>query len=251
MNTVGFSSNCSPALTGAGLAALAVDIGAQVVDLRVGRGQGWESDGTAPLRAAGVQPVFVGVSLVLGRPNQPCLPRLAELDRLAAADLPVKVFAAESLGTDPRAYELAVDQAAVLQSVVGQGRLLVETHHGYAAVADLARLCRDTGCRMLLDSLGLARLGVALDEAMLLLRPYVVAMQVKGYDVAAPTTSVHYPLRTMGATYAARLCALLPPGVPVLVESKAGALAEDVSVLRRSLAHDPEGEVGHAPSDHQ
>lgn len=222
MTTLGISSNCRPELSARELAALAVSLGAEVVDLRAGRGQGWESDGVAPLIEAGITPVFVGISFVLGRPGRP-------ETSPAAGDLPVKVFADEALATDPAARRLAADQARRLRE---HASLLVETHHGYASLPALLELCAETGARLLLDTLGLARLGADLPDAAEAVRPYVDACQVKGFDRADPGGR-HRPLAAMGASYGQILRAAVPPGRPVLVESKSGTLADDLAVLRR------------------
>jgi hypothetical protein len=231
MRDVGFSSGSCPGLSATELVELAGRLGADVVDLRAGKAHGWEAQGVEPLRAAGVRVAFVGVSLVLGRPSQQPTLRLSELDALGAGGLPVKVFADAALDTDPAARELARRQVRELGGVP----VLVETHHGYAGVAALAGLCDETGCQVLLDTLGLARLHGGLTGAAVL-RRYVVAAQVKGYPAGAAAGGRHLPLRTMPAEHVAQVRELLPPGVPVLVESRAGVLADDLAVLRGWLA---------------
>jgi hypothetical protein len=231
MSGVGFSSGSCPGLSTTGLVELAGRLGVDVVDLRAGKGHGWEAQGVEPLRAAGVRVAFVGVSLVLGRPGQQPARRLSELDARGAGGLPVKVFADAALDTDPAARELARRQVRELGSVP----VLVETHHGYASVAALARLCDETGCRVLLDTLGLTRVHGGLTGAEVL-RRYVVAAQVKGYPPADPAGGRHLPLRAMPAEHIAQVRDLLPPNVPVLVESRAGGLADDLAVLRGWLA---------------
>ncbi|MCW2640545.1 MAG: hypothetical protein JWP76_2851 [Dactylosporangium sp.] len=236
MTPVGISSGCCPELTGPQLAASARQLGVDVVDLRAGKGHAWECDGVAPLRAAGLRVAFVGMSLVLGRPGQPCEQRLAELDRLGAVDVPVKVFADQALDVDPLARQVAREQVNALQEMTGVGRVLVETHHGYAGPPALAGLCAETGCRLLLDTLGLAKLHGGLDGVEPLLGPYIVACQVKGYDTSDPAGTRHLPLRGMDPAHVAQVRRLVPPGAPVLVESKAGVLADDVAVLRSWFA---------------
>jgi hypothetical protein len=232
VNPIGFSSGCCPELSGTEIVELAGRLRVDLVDLRAGKGHGWEALGVAPLRAVGIRVAFVGVSLVLGRPDQRPAERLSELDALGAGGLPVKVFADAALDADPAARQLARRQLAELDGVP----VLVETHHGYASVPALARLCGDTGCRLLLDTLALARLHGDLAGAAAALRPYLVAGQVKGYDVADAAGGVHLPLRAMTAGPAAQVRDLLPPGAPVLVESRAGVLADDLAVLRDWLA---------------
>jgi hypothetical protein len=232
---VGLSGGSCPELDAGQLAETAVGLGVGLVDLRAGKGHAWESGGVAPLLAAGLGVAFVGTSLVLGRP-MPIREILTALEALGAGGLPVKVFADAEVARQPEAARLAETQARVIQDWSGPGRLLVETHHGYAAPPSLARLCELTGCRVLLDTLGLARLGTPVHTAGPTLAGYLAAAQVKGYDEAAAGAGGHRPLATMSRAHAAALDRMLPPGAPALVESRAGTLAEDLTVLRRWLA---------------
>ncbi len=228
----GISAGSCPDLSAERLAELAARHGVDVVDLRAGKGQSWERDGIAPLRNAGVAVAFVGVSLTLGVPDASVTDCLLGLEKLGAVGVPVKTFVAEVVGRDPTATARAYAQARQILEAIGPGALLVETHHGGADPQALADLCRDTGARLLLDTYGLAQLGVDVGVADPGLRRHISAAQVKGYDAAA---SRHRPLGTMPGEHAAALIRLLPPGVPVLVESKAGSLDDDLVVLRRWL----------------
>jgi hypothetical protein len=172
---------------------------------------------------------------MLGRP-MPVEDTLAGLAALGADGLPVKVFVGAEIAQHREAARLAERQARTIQDWAGPGRLLVETHHGCAAPPALAWLCEVTGCRVLLDTFGLARLGTPVHTAGPALTGYLAAAQVKGYDEATPGTSGHRPLATMSRAHAEALARLLPPGAPALVESRAGTLAEDLAVLRRWLA---------------
>jgi len=239
MNPVGISSGSCAELSAPALAALAEELKAEVVDLRAGKGHGWERDGIAPLRDAAIRVAFVGLSIVLGRPDQACGDQLAYRDRLGGTGLPVKVFATAGLGTDRDARLLAYRQVQELRK---GGSVLVETHHGYADRSALARLCVDTGCGLLVDTLGLAKLSGSLTGTTAEFRGHITAGQVKGYDVADPGGTRHLPLSAMDATHAAQLRALVPPGAPVLIESKAGVLADDLAVLRDWLSHRDEEE---------
>jgi hypothetical protein len=242
---LGISGGSCPGLGAAGLAETALGLGVSVVDLRAGKGHAWEGGGVGPLLAAGVSVAFVGTSVVLGR-EQPIEATLARLEILGAGGFPVKVFATAELARRGAEARLAERQARTILDWTGPGRLLVETHHGYAAPAALAWFAGLTGCRLLLDTYGLARLGTPVHAAGPALSGYLGAAQVKGYDEADPERSGHLPLSTMSPAHGAALDRLLPPGAPVLVESRAGTLAEDLAVLGGWLSGASTAEGSHA-----
>ena len=232
MTALGLSSGCEPRLDAAALARLTLDCGGTAVDLRAGKGQGWEPGGLRAVRAGGVSVAFVGIGAVLGDPGHPADSVAGPLLEHGTA---VKVFAARGC-TGPGAFERTREQVRALAGAVGGPELvLVETHHGYAPVAELLELHRRTGVRILLDTMGLARLDDDPVGSARLLAAYTAAAQVKGFDWAAPQTSRHRPL-SEGAGPTRELLARLPDLISVTVESKAGTPAEDLALLRDWLA---------------
>ncbi|MFE2284667.1 hypothetical protein ACFXDJ_10880 [Streptomyces sp. NPDC059443] len=226
---VGLSSGSAPALGAAELARLTLELGGTAVDVRAGKGHAWEQGGLAGLRAAGVGVCFVGIGTVLGGAAHP-LPAAADLDQLEPG-LPVKVFAAEGC-TAPEAFDRTRQQIQELAARVGgTERVLVETHHGYAPVPELLELCERTGVRILLDSLGLARIHPDPAAAAARLAPWTSYAQVKGFDWASPGSNGHLPLALSCAGPTRELLAAAGPLRAVTVESKAGALAEDMALL--------------------
>lgn len=228
----GLSSGCVPALPAGELGRLTASLGGEVVDLRAGKGHRWEEDGLGAVRAEGVDVAFVGISAVLG---DPCSVPEALAGLVPEPGLPVKVFAAEGC-TDPSAFELTSRQIKVLADAVGSAdRILVETHHGYAPVPELLDLCERAGVRILLDTLGLARVDDQPLDSARLLADHTVAVQVKGFDWADPEHSRHFPLETCRAQ-TRRILDVLPHVTAVTVESKAGRPDDDLHVLREWLS---------------
>ncbi|QNP67879.1 hypothetical protein [Streptomyces genisteinicus] len=225
---LGLSSGSAPELDADGLAALTLRLGGDAVDVRASKGHAWEgSGGLRALRAAGVRVCFVGHSTVLGRPGSP------PADPAWLEDgLPVKVFAAEGC-TAPEHRDRTRRQIAALAAASGgPGNVLVETHHGYAPVPELRRLCEETGVRLLLDTLGLARIHPDPVAAAAELAPWISYAQVKGFDPGAPGTGGHLPLEGSRAAWTGEVLAAAGELRAVTVESRAGALDGDLAVLR-------------------
>ncbi|MFI5978422.1 hypothetical protein [Streptomyces sp. NPDC051452] len=231
---VGLSSGSAPDLTADALAALTLDLGGSTVDVRAGKGHRWEdSGGVAGLRAAGVDVCFVGTGIVLGDPAHPAA-RCGAQPWLEPG-LSVKVFAAEGC-TAPDRVDLTVAQIAALSARTGDGRLvLVETHHGYAPVDELAALCEHHGTAILLDTMGLARITPDPASAAARLAPWTTHGQVKGFAWDAPDTSRHQPLATCAAP-TREVLARAGDLRAVTAETKAPSLAEDIALLRQWYA---------------
>ncbi|MET7622699.1 hypothetical protein [Streptomyces sp. NPDC005408] len=233
---VGISSGSVPRLGAAELAALALSLGGSIVDVRAGKGHAWErSGGLAALRAAGADVSFLGVGTVLGDPAHP-VDACAALPWLEHG-LPVKVFAAEGC-TGPGRLDLTLAQIRALTSRVGASNLvLVETHHGYAPVDELAALCERAGTSILLDTMGLARIAPDPVSAAARLSPMTSSAQVKGFAWEHPHTSQHLPLDSC-AEPTREVLAAAGALRAITVESKAPSLAEDTSLLLEWYATD-------------
>jgi hypothetical protein len=231
---LGISSGSLPALSAAALAATVRDLGGGTVDLRWGKGHGWEEGGLGSFGEARVSVAFIGASVALGS-GDPVLGNLEPLGRLLDGwpPVPVKVFAAADLDkpgdVGARARDLAGRQAAVLTRLSGVPPL-VETHHGYASLASLGALCTDFGCQVLLDVYGLHQLTGGFHDETGTLRRWASAAQVKGFE--AVPGGHHRPLALMPAQ-AWALLDELPATAPVTVESRSGTLHDDLALLRR------------------
>nr|WP_181411761.1 hypothetical protein [Streptomyces sp. FR1] len=196
--------------------------------MRFGKGHCWEAGGLAPFSEAGVDVAFVGVSVVLGDPKEDALDMALEAP--LCAGVPVKVFAAPDC-TAPDRLAVTRRQVAALAKRVGDAsNVLVETHEGGASPQTLAVLHAETGVRLLLDTLGLARITADPLAAARLLCTLVPAAQVKGFDWESPHDTRHLPLaEAAGPTQA--LLAALPQLAYVTVETRAGSHTEDLSLV--------------------
>ena len=238
---LGLSSGSLPSSSAAALAATVVRLGAGTVDLRWGKGHGWEQDGLAPFDQAGVSVAFIGVGVVLGRGDSE-LRAVAPVRELldGRSGIPFKVFAAPELDgpgdAAARSRSLAGRQACVLAEWSG-APVLAETHHGYASIASLGFLCEELGCRLLLDVYGLHQLTGALRDDTGTVRRWARAAQVKGFETVAGGR--HLPLGQLPAP-AWELLGALPARAPVTVESRAGTIDEDLAVLHQWCANEGE-----------
>jgi hypothetical protein len=215
---LGLSSGSAPALPAGEFAALVRGAGGTVADLRAGKGHRWEKDGIDGL--AGLAVAFVGISAVLGRPDQD----LGAAEAFAGRD--VKVFAA------PGAPHAAVTagQLRTLTRDRAPEQVLVETHRGGAGPEELAALCDRYGCRLVLDNLGLHEITGDFDAALRDLAPRTAAVQVKGFD-ATPGRErpPHRPLTRADLGW---LAAFATASVDITVESRAGTPHDDLTTLR-------------------
>lgn len=240
---LGLSSGSAARLDADALARLTLELGGSAVDVRAGKGHGWETDGAAAglrtLRSAGVEVSFLGIGTVLGAPAREQGPAPDD-DEVLERGTPVKVFAAAGC-TRPEHFDLTRRQIDALAARTGSaGTVLVETHHGFASVEELVELCASTGINIVLDTFGLARIHQDPVEAAARLAPWVFAAQVKGFDQDRPEESAHLPLASSCAEPTRQLLARIPGIRSLTVESKAGSLAADLALLREWFP-DPEG----------
>lgn len=202
-----------------------VDFG--TVDLRVGKGQGWEAQGMSPFLAAHIQVAFIGTSMRLGDSSSPADATLRALDRVNAVGVPVKVFASGNLDNDPQAFSIAAKQIEQLTTYSGRP-VVVETHHGYASLTSLDALCRAFPCRLLLDVFGFYQLTGRLEDTSSTLRRWAIAGQVKGF---AEDGGAHLPLRQLPPA-GWQLLNHLPIQAPITIESRADTLDDDAAILK-------------------
>ncbi|MGN5636664.1 hypothetical protein [Streptomyces sp. AC154] len=234
---IGVSSGSAPRLDAGALAGLTLASGGTAVDVREGKGHAWEAGGLGALRAAGAEVCFVGVSTVLGSAEHP--PGSVDGLRAPERGLPVKVFAAAGC-TAPDRFALTLAQIEALAARVGDSSLvLVETHHGYAPVAELDELCRRAGTSVLLDTMGLARIDADPVAAAARLARWIPYAQVKGFDWDEPATSRHRPLAAARPELTRRVLDAAGELRAVTVESKAPSLTEDIALLREWYPPDP------------
>lgn len=224
---LGISSGCAPDARAAQLATVAVEAGSTVVDLRAGKGHQWEEDGLDALFGAGLDVSFIGHPLVLGDPTHP-------LERWTWASqqwpgIRCKVVADVGAGQRP---DLVGRQ---LGAIAGDrpDLVLVETHAGFAHPADIAVMATRHGCRVVLDTRGLAdSAGNERDRVLPLLAPHVDAIQCKQVG----SDGRHVPLGDDGrppVMAAFRAVAGGDRPIDVLMESRAFVPHRDLRLLGR------------------
>jgi hypothetical protein len=217
---LGLSSGSVPALTAAEISELTRESGGTVVDLRAGKGHTWEVDGTEGL--VGVAVAFIGVSVVLGRPDQDS----GSAHRFPGR--PIKVFA--EMGAVGSA--LVEQQIAELTRDREPDQVLLETHRGHAGPIELLELCERYGCRLVIDNMGLAATADDFHRQLVRLSPYTAAVQVKGFASAGdrPGAWSHRPLESADLSW---LGLLGKDDLDITVESRAGVPGQDLEVLRK------------------
>lgn len=206
-------------------------IGATCVDLRAGRGQGWEDD--LPLIASSLPICFIGTDVRIGSGS------------IEISEIPQVVVAASALGMPLRCFvgELLTDRdevrflsdVEILRSMFGPDvRLAVEMHEKNLSLVRLDRVLSIAKLGAIIDTLGLIRLNVKFDQISQFSRRHAIAVQVKG--VASSVSGFwHVPL-DKAPILADWMASLIHPlKVPVTIETKAGSIARDIDVIRSLL----------------
>ncbi len=222
----GLSSGTMPSSSAAELAALTGAAGGTGVDLRAGKGHGWErhgiDEGIAAVLGAGLSVYFLGLGLRLGE-------RGVRFDSIhPAVAVPIKVFCVEE--PDP-----ALIDAQCVEAAERGIELLVETHHGGPDAARLLELAERTGIGVVLDLLGLARIGGASRTRLRELAPHVRAVQVKGFE--SPENGWrHRPLKSSDLDQVRQILADGAPVRAITVESRAGTPRRDLALVQQLRA---------------
>ncbi|MFE7745286.1 hypothetical protein [Nocardia sp. NPDC057455] len=217
----GLSSGTLPGSSAAELAALTSAAGGAGVDLRAGKGHGWErhgiDEGIAAVLGAGLSIYFLGSGLQLGE-------RASRFHSIRPAiAVPIKVFC---VAEPDQALVDAQCCAAVEQGI----ELLVETHHGGPDVVRLTALAERTGIGVVLDLLGLARIGGASRTQLRDLAPHVRAVQVKGFEPPENGWR-HRPLESSDLDQVRQIVDDGAPVRAITVESRAGTPRQDLAVV--------------------
>ncbi|WP_328783191.1 hypothetical protein OIE52_16280 [Streptomyces canus] len=236
---IGISSSSMPEASATGLLSGASAMGAECVDLRAGRDQGWEPEfdliaGTLPVAFVGV-----GATLGAGVPADPAPPAL--MRAVIERGIPLRLFAAPL--DDTAAVRRFADDVRLLRDTWGpELRLAVEPHTAAPTLAQLDEALGEHRIGAVVDTLGMARLGATLDDSRAFLLRHAIAVQVKGLvrhqGGYRHTALGHAPTLT---AWTAALIGDVP--LPVTVETKAGTAAEDIRTLRRALEGPPQAPV--------
>jgi hypothetical protein len=243
---VGVSSSCLRHGSAQDLLDCAAAVGAGCLDLRAGRGQGWELE--FDLIAEALPVAFVGVSASLGAGvgEAPAPPEL--MHAMIKRGIPLRLFV-EPLDDATAVRRFAGDVARLRGAWGTNLRLAVEPHAAAPSLAQLDAVLAEHSVSAVVDTLGLIRQNARLDDARAFLLRHAIAVQVKGLalcDGEYHHVALDYvPLLT-------RWTAALLAGaaqVPVTVETKAGTVAEDIRTIRRLTADCHDTLPGHVPQE--
>ncbi|KUO20707.1 hypothetical protein [Streptomyces dysideae] len=228
---IGISSSSLPEASATELLSSATAMGAECVDLRAGRGQGWEPE--FDLIAGRLPVAFVGVGATLGAgvPAEPAPPDLmrAAIER----GIPLRLFAGP-LDDAAGVRRFAADVGLLRDTWGPRLRLAVEPHTAAPTLAQLDDVLAEHGIGAVVDTLGLVRLGASLDESRAFLCRHAIAVQVKGL-VLRDGVYRHTALSGAPSLTAWTAALISDARVPITVETKAGTAAEDIRTLRQAL----------------
>jgi hypothetical protein len=242
---IGVSSSSLPHASASDLLASAADVDAHCVDLRVGRGQGWEPQ--LDLIAATLPVAFVGVGATLGG-GVPAAPAPPDLMRVVVDRGIVLRLFVDPLDDAGAVGRFAADVECLRDAWGPDLRLAVEPHAASPTLARLDDVLAEHGIGAVVDTLGLVRLRASLAQACAFLHRHAVAVQVKGVALRDGAYR-HVALDAAPALTAWTAALLADVRVPVTVETKAGTVAEDIRALRRATAR-PAGPLpAHTPRE--
>ncbi len=229
---VGFSSSSLRHNSALDLLHQAELMGATCLDLRAGRGQGWEDD--LALLASKLPICFVGTDIRIGSGSIESS-RVPEMVAAAAAiGIPLRCFNSE-LKTDEEEARFVAD-VAVLRSIFGPDvRLAVEMHEDNLSLERLDRVLTKANVGAIIDTLGLIRLNANFEQMSLFSQRHAIAAQVKGIS-SRGSDFWHVPL-DRAPILAAWMAALIHSlNLPVTIETKAESISQDMDFMRCLLA---------------
>lgn len=228
MRSFGLSSATVPRWSGEELLRAADDHDLGCVDLRAGRGHGWERDDLGPL-FSGLRVCFVGVGVELGGTNEK--PLAAPIrSAMAKHRTALRCFLAPNIADAPALAAAARRRDALAETYPGS-EILVELHRAAPSIADADRALTALGLRAVVDNRGVfLAAGGDTDAAADFAARHGAAIQLKGFRLDAPT-STHIPLAGDSLAFSERLLKAAPD-VNVTVETRAGTWASDLHSLR-------------------
>lgn len=247
MKPLGISSSSLPGASFEDLTGAVAAGGGTCVDLRADRGQRWE-DGRSVAQLAGRFPVaFVGTSVTLGA-VEGAPPPGSRFAQAVEAGLGVRCFVVEELRVPERRTRALRDVAGLRRAHPGC-RILVEGHRPAPDLGTLAAFAEVADVDLVVDTLGLARLGATAADVGDLAGRRAAAVQVKGF-VRREAGWRHVPLASspLGLLLAEAAVAAAPDGTCVTVETKAGSALADLRLLAGSgWSGAPGPDAGGAP----
>jgi hypothetical protein len=228
---IGISSSSLPEASAPELLSSAAAMGAGCVDLRAGRGQGWEPEFDLIAKTLPVTFVGVGATLGAGVPAEPAPPDL--MRAVIERGIALRLFAGP-LDDAEGVRRFAADVGLLRDAWGPRLRLAVEPHTAAPTLAQLDEVLAEHGIGAVVDTLGLVRLGASLDASRAFLRRHAIAVQVKGL-VLRDGAYRHTALSSAPTLTTWTAALIRDTQVPITVETKAGTAAEDIRTLRRAL----------------
>jgi hypothetical protein len=225
---VAVSTSSCPRLRVSEIAEAVLSSGGNAVELRAGRGHGWEKDGAPAFVAAGVAVTAIAGSRILGAAAPANEPDVKQAESVGAS---LRCFLDAQCETDEGATRRARAQAGALQRVLGEeGRVMIEPHPGWASVPQVAAFCADTGAGAVLDTLAVQRLGFGLPRAFSELAGATRALHLKGFEPGGDRAWRHRPLE-LGDLPALSSLAQARSLATFVVETRAGSHWRDLRLL--------------------
>lgn len=229
---IGVSSGSVPKLDVSEIMTLLINIQSNVVDLRSGKNHKWEKDNIPPFLMNGVEIAFIGISTVLGDKNwnEKTITSHTEVYK----NIPLKVFASKDC---TKHFNIIKEQITSLaQSTGKKENILIETHHGFCDVEELLKLHDLFGVKVVLDTMGLAKISIDPLEDVKRLAPIIHSVQVKGFDWDNPINSMHIPLRDTEIKKTMLIFDIIAEYTSIVtLESKADSLYDDIEILKKLL----------------
>lgn len=228
--SLGVSTSSCPELRACELAEAILASGGDSVELRIGRGHGWESDGVLALATAGVTVTTIASSRSFG---SDVLPDSEEdINHAKSIGARLRCFLDAGYEGDQDTIRRAHLQVVAVQRSLGyNGSVVIEPHPGRASALGVSAFCAHTGASAVLDTFALQRLGIAMPQAFSTLGGATQVLHVKGFVQDEDRRWSH---RALAPSDLPDLTALghAPELAAVVVETKAGSHWRDLRLLR-------------------
>ncbi|HDR4695478.1 hypothetical protein ABR775_14645 [Bacillus cereus] len=232
MTLIGLSSGSTPLSSAKELAGEILNLGGEVVDLRLKKGHRWEVDGLQPFNTANLKIAFLGINTVLGDVSWTKSRIVDELGIYTG--YPIKVFANKGCMLR-ESKEITKLQLHLLAELAGGIKnVLVETHYGFSEVDELLHLHNDLGISILLDILGYYQISSNPCLDVKRLSNCVTGVQVKGFEWNLVHPDRHIPLAESDLIRTKEILDELSPKT-ITIETKSSSYAEDFKILQTIL----------------
>ena len=227
---IGVSTNSCPDLRGPEVAEAVLACGGNSVELRIGRGHGWEPDGVSSVAATGVTVATIASSRTFGVDAIPGNDE--DINQAVATGAWLRCFLDARYESNDAFVNLAHAQVAEVQRALGdKSAVIIEPHPGYASVCGVTKFCASTGASAVLDTLAIHQLGITMPLALFELGKATRSLHVKGFD-RSDCEWRHRALAPGDLPDPATL-APAPNLAVVVVETRAGSQWRDLRLLSK------------------